>query len=277
MKTLSSSPTLPRLIDTAPLHRALKRLCLLTFLILPNSRKVLRNAHKIARATKAVIKAEQHNARVMLKCEMLLSPLWRARVLKDLGGARALKRWEKSASRAALRRAGIKILKPHASPAQRAARAINLAKAKAALFEKRRQQLRRFYDDSHERIFRDPCKVDFEGQFRLAPIARGPRIIKTKVKIEPRRLSSGIWDKPATARVRSIKINKINPIPIWPQDFENVREFEAAECEIASGVEKGKSSAKPQSPNLPLRLTAFKIAAVMTSKRVMRLVLSPLN
>jgi len=111
--------SLPRFIDTDPLQAALERLCLMTFVILGDSREVLRNARRVAKATKELIKAEQHNAQVMLKFEMLLSPIWRARVLKDLGGVKALKRWERSHDRAAKRRAGIKLIKPHASPAQR--------------------------------------------------------------------------------------------------------------------------------------------------------------
>jgi len=201
----------------------------MTFVILGDSREVLRNARRIAKATKELIKAEQHNARVLLKFEMLLSPVWRARVLKDLGGVKALKRWERSHDRAAKRRAGIKLIKPHASPAQRKARALNLAKAKAALFEKHSKQPRRFHNDNHPNIFKDPCKVDFEGQFRLAPIRRGHRIIKrivkTTGKVKPRRLSSGIWDKPAKVRVASVKINKLNPIPLWPIEFEAAEEF----------------------------------------------------
>jgi len=73
MTPLSSSPPLPRLIDIAPLHAAFERLCLLTFVILSDSREVLRNAHKIARATKAVIKAEQE------KVQEGLPEIWRVR------------------------------------------------------------------------------------------------------------------------------------------------------------------------------------------------------
>jgi len=220
--------SLPRFIDTDPLQAALERLCLMTFVILGDSREVLRNARRVAKATKELIKAEQHNAQVMLKFEMLLSPIWRARVLKDLGGVKALKRWERSHDRAAKRRAGIKLIKPHASPAQRKSRALNLAKAKAALFEKRSKQPRRFHNDNHPNIYKDPCKVDFEGQFRLAPIRRGPRIMKTKVKVKPRRLSSGIWEVKPTKKVTSIKINKLNPIPLWPIEFEAAGAFESA-------------------------------------------------
>jgi len=227
--TSPHSYSLPRFIETEALYKTLERLYLMTFVILADSREVLRNARRIARATKELIKAEQHNERVLLKFEMLLSPVWRARVLKDLGGTRALKRWERTNDRAAKRRAGIKILKPHASNAQREARALNLAKAKLALREKRAKQPRRFYDDSHPNIYKDPCKVDFEGQFRLAPIKRGPRVVKTRVKVKPRRLSSGLWDKiPPKTRIKSVKINKINPIPLWPIEFEAAEEFEAS-------------------------------------------------
>jgi len=222
------SYSLPRFIDTDALHQTLERLCLLTFIILGNSREVLLNARRVAKATKELIKAEQHNHRTLLKFEMLLSPVWRARVLKDLGGVKALKRWERSHDRAVKRRAGIKLIKPHASPAQRKARALNLAKAKAALHEKRSKQPHRFYNENHPNIYKDPCKVDFEGQFRLAPIKRGPRIVKTNVKVQPRRLSSGIWDRKAVkTRITSIKINKLNPIPLWPIEFEAAGAFEA--------------------------------------------------
>lgn len=200
------------------MHAALERLCLLTFVIIADSREVLRTARRVAKVTRELIKAETHNERVLLKWEMLLTPHWRERVLRELGGVKALKRWERLNDRAAKRRAGITIVKPHASPAQRQARAANLAKAKAALFEKRAKTPRRFYDDSHPNIYKDPCKVDMKGQFRLAPIQRS----KHKVKSQSVRAATPRRD------VTHVKYSKIDPIPLWPQDYEIVGEFEAA-------------------------------------------------
>jgi len=232
--TYSLSPyTLPRFIDTAPLHQGLAALCALTHLILGDSKEVLKNARRIARAARALIRAEQANARTELKLAMLLSPNWRARVLKDLGGTRALSRWERrtGVTRPRKRRCTL-------TPAQKEVRVMNLKKARAAKREKVAPKLKSFWSDDHPQIFRDPVQVDQEGQFRLAPIKRRPCI---KTSQAPMRKVTGVTTR--------IKYNKINPIPLWPAEFRAAQEMEE------SPTPHAELAIRSQTPcNLPSKL-----------------------
>ena len=140
-------------------------------------------SRQINKTVTAYIKASEFNGRVERKLDMLACAAWRSRVLAELGGRGAIERWERIMRRRLKLKADLKHqvqkwLKPHASPAQRAARAANLAKARAALFRKQVQQGGMFAQGGRGRSFDiatpgvlvDRVKVDQSGQFRLAPL-----------------------------------------------------------------------------------------------------------
>jgi len=81
------------LIDTGPLRAMMdihQRLRETGSLSRELARRVKRVMNELARK---LIKADGFNLRVLLKTEMLTTPGWRGRVLKDLGGQAALDRW----------------------------------------------------------------------------------------------------------------------------------------------------------------------------------------
>lgn len=208
-------PRLPpplRWRDCAPLAAALEALCQLMQYILHDADEVLATARKIRRAAGRLITAEQANARLVLKYEMLSHSHWRGRVLRELGGARALARWRRIMGRRFPDWSELchPPLKPHPSPAQRAARRANLAKARAAT-----RKSFRYEGGPHQRIFKDCVRVDREGQFRLAPIPlKGPRISRELIK-------RPALHRPATEpRGLRVKRTRIKPIALWPVEFE---------------------------------------------------------
>ena len=213
----SHHPLLPpplRWRDCGALVAALTALCQLAQYVLHDADEVLATARKIRAAAGRLIKAEAANARIALKLEMLSEPAWRGRVLRELGGARALDRWQRIMGRrfpsAALCHPP---LKPHPSPAQRAARRANLALARAA-----KRQSFKHQGGLHPLIYKDCVKVDSRGQFRLAPLPRkGPRLSRSIIKRPALSMAS-----PAPRQAR-IKRTRIKPISLWPIEFNAAR------------------------------------------------------
>ncbi len=206
---------------------------------------------QLARAVQHLIQAEEHNWRVKTKAEMLMNAQWRARVLRDLGGEKALARWERLSGHWRKPR---DILKPHASPAQRRARAANLEKAQLANRDKlfKSGPKRKAGNDYHPNIVFDRARVDMEGQFRLAPIMRQ----KIKVKAQDRPSPT-----PPKTYAKSITYTKINPIPLWPIEFR-VAAFSAVIPHPDAGpsnVPHGQSTSKAR--RQPLGQNAYKLPA----------------
>ena len=202
----------PVIINTSPLEATCAALCRLICTmdtLINGGREVLRMSKQLGRAIQQLIQAEAHNWRVKTKAEMLMNAQWRARVLRDLGGEAALTRWERLSGHWRKPR---DILNPHASPAQRRARAVNLEKAQLANRDKRFKSgpKRKAGNDYHPNIVFDRVKVDMEGQFRLAPIMRQKIKIKAQAAPSP---------TPPKTHIKSITYTKINPIPLWPIEF----------------------------------------------------------
>jgi len=88
---------LPEFIDLAPLEAAYRGLCVLFGLLLDQGRhgRLTTVSRQIHKAVKTYIQAAQSNARAQRKLDMLANPKWRARVLRELGGLKALGRWER--------------------------------------------------------------------------------------------------------------------------------------------------------------------------------------
>lgn len=171
---------------------------------------------RVARLIKAYVKVATHNAHLKRKVDMLLSPAWRARVLKDLGGSEALIRWDKSVTRARLRREG------YLAPIKRrkADRPIGF-NTPAHIAESERLK-------AHKRDcaracapagdLRDPYKMDREGLFRLAPLPRlsGGQSAETRVPKIYTQQTIGDYHYNAIPLYRP---KGLGPAPVWPIEF----------------------------------------------------------
>ena len=170
--TLSHTYPNLRFIDTAPLVSRFDVLAeaVLAFTIAGQCFASMRAARKVIRLVRVVTKLEAHNAHLRLKLDMLSNKPWRERVLKDLGGLRKLKLWEAAKARIEARAAApVKRPKPQGPSwlytAERIAESERLKARKRACARASHNPL----------IMRDKCKLDFEGQFRLAPLPRAKR------------------------------------------------------------------------------------------------------
>jgi len=169
--------TRPRAIDIAPLRLRIALLLseIMTLAFAGRLTESLTASRAMGRAYKSLMRAQVHNRNLELKLRMLMSPAWRARVLSDLGGVRRLAAWTFASRRGATSRE-----KPAAERARRSAWWIE----KTLRARARRREIAKAC--VHGRVFNDPCRLDRDGLFRLAPVARGPR----------RACSNPDWDAP---------------------------------------------------------------------------------
>ena len=205
-------------IDTAPLAERYQLLMVFISAMLTAGRPqaVLAISRRVARLVSAYVKVATHNAHLRRKVDMLVSPEWRSRVLEDLGGLKALARWDDAVTRAQMRREGYLgqgqgQRTPHKeepiwwrSP-ERIAESERL-KAHA-------RDCARACANPH--TLRDPYKMDRDGLFRLAPLPREPRKDARKVTIYS---AQTIGDYPFNA-MAVYKPDGLGPAPVWPIEF----------------------------------------------------------
>lgn len=150
---------------------AYERLTALTLLMIEQriTRGFLAHCNKVLKLVRDYTRADWSNRQLRLKLDMLRSKLWRERVLKDLGGERALVSWERRMAAYAAASQSEPIALPEKpvwrkTPERIAKELWQIAHAKTCAKA-----------TAHPRIFRDPFKVDNEAQFRMAPLPR-PRL-----------------------------------------------------------------------------------------------------
>jgi len=243
-----ASYDLPQMIDLAPLEAAWRGLFVVFQALLDQGRysRIEAGSRDIHRALKSLIGAATHNDRLARKLDMLASPTWRARVLKDLGGEAVLARWE----RIMAKRHKIAVFgdtpRAHASPAQRLARAANLKKAKLALWRKRFQaecrakRKYRSFERPNPKTLVDRVKVDMEGQFRLAALKRAP-LKHGEIKRSKQTVKPAVKDAPKAEmkRVTKTKVyyTQIDPIEIYPLEFRAAEMINPCEDGRVEGLE----------------------------------------
>ena len=180
---------------------------------------VLRTSLDIGRAARALIKGKVAAANMERRFRMLLCPIWRARVISDLGGRRKLALWSAAMARAQLR--------GHKDNARRAGPSAAAGFVPPHIIAAQEKEARRRADiracakaGAHPGVFKDPFRVDGEGQFRLAPI---PRIRAARLSA-PR--APGVSAALNTARDYSYDprpINKLTgiyaPASVTPDEF----------------------------------------------------------
>ena len=223
MKKYSPLPHLPNIIDTAAIMARIDRLCERVPLILahPSARGLLANSRRVQQAVRALIRGTISNQNRALKLAMLSHGTWRARVLRELGGAKALAKW---AARWASYEARLKTAKaqtPEPSAEQPPA-PWRKTPERAAEEERQKAHARKCAKAcAHPRIIRDPFKVDGDGLFRLAPV---PRLTA------PRRESACIPFDIMDYDFNGERLAKLTgadaPIMLWPVEFHMAERLE---------------------------------------------------
>lgn len=203
-------------------------------------RACLKQARLCASLTRSLIARSVHNQRLERKQDMQASPARRAQVLRDLGGEVALTRWEARLERARKReifRAAQARYQAQNSgqpsveneAAWRGAAAGPEARKSALLTREnwahkhKLQQIRKNRDGRYPNLFYDPCRLDRSGVFRLAAIARGPRLTLASDHVAGQR-RTGVLRREARRRpIRDGKVRYLSglaaPIPLLPKDL----------------------------------------------------------
>ena len=217
--TLSHTYPNLRFIDTAPLVSRFDVLAqaVLAFTIAGRLGHAIRTSRKIVRLIRTLTKLEGHNAQLKRKLDMLSHKPWRDCVLRELGGLRKLKLWEAAKARIEARAAApVKRPKPQGPAwlytAERIAESERLKARKRACARASHNPL----------IVRDKCKLDFEGQFRLAPLPRakrGPRQMRVYTQ---NTIIEYDWNPVPFQEEKGF-----GPACVWPVEFYAAMKIEA--------------------------------------------------
>lgn len=178
-------------------------------------------AQAIARFTHSVKLASEQALRYRYKLTMLRSKDWRERVFTDLGGAKAMMRFYRQPDKA---KAATRTRKTLSEKERQHREHMKLCSKAAA----------------HPRVFRDPCRLDQEGLFRLPSIRKQinprpthPNIITTEYSYDPRPIY-----KPSLFS---------SPIIVWPDEFLVFAEWEAENEALAQEREGARLAFQRQS------------------------------
>jgi len=230
MKTASPTFSL-QFIDTAPLavRYSVMMASLMGFIAAGRYRDMLRLSHKVGRLVRVFTKLEAHNARLKRKLEMLSHRPWRELVVKELGGLKRLKRWEASYAQIKAR-GGRRLNTPEPQPAWL------LTPERIAESERLKAHARKCgRATAHPRVFRDRYRMDFAGEFRLAPLPRAPRG-KFQIKVYTQNsITEYDWNN-----IPFAKETGFGPAMLWPE-----------EVFVAMEIEMGISQAHTSPPCIP--------------------------
>jgi len=196
-------------------------------------------SRKIGTVVRALIKAKMHNHHVDLKLRMLLNPQWRNRVLRELGGRHKLGLWITRLMRLEGRLPSQRRVRPVQSEPvwwrspERVAQSEAL-KAHARLCAKA---------CAPQGTYRDPFKMDREGQFRLAPL---PRLSAN--------LSSGQPRKAVIYTQLTISDYNYNAVPVYRPQIgpASVSPFEFIAAARMDKAEEDNTDVISDSPSVAL-------------------------
>ena len=168
---------------------------------------------KIRRIVRLAGKLEMQNVLLKRKLEMLMDKDWRERVLKQLGGKRRLKSWEAAAARNT---------KPCYKPAPEPGPIWLYTDKRRAESERLKAHVRKCARACvSPGILRDRIRMDFEGQFRLAPL---PRRVGA-VRQERIYTQASICDYFYNA-MPYYEMKTFGPATVWPAEFRAAAEAE---------------------------------------------------
>jgi len=210
MKTCSDIPTY-HYFDTAPLAARYNIICdaIMAFIAAGRMVDMLRYSHKLVRLVRLFTKLETRNSLLKRKLEMLAHKPWRERVLKELGGVRLLRLWEAAQNRIQDRGKPAQLPRPVQEPSwlYTPERIAESERLKARVRMCRRAT-------AHPLIFRDMCKMDFEGQFRLAPLPRRKQAARQVKVYTENTIVDYDWNNIPFAKVKGL-----GPATVWPAEF----------------------------------------------------------
>jgi len=226
MKTASLTYQTPHLIDTAPLAARYEIMVatIMTCLEAGRLRDMLRYTHNVVRLVRVFTKLEAQNVLTRRKLDMLIQKPWRERVLKELGGLRKLKLWEAAKARIEARKDTSAKRAQDEVPSwlHTPERMTESERLKARVRECGRAT-------AHPLVFRDRYKMDFEGEFRLAPLPRGPRG-EARVKVYTKNtIVDYVWNNIPFAEEKGF-----GPASVWPVEFYAAMEVEGGDSVLSS-------------------------------------------
>lgn len=246
MKTSSSSTPTYHFIDIAPLaaRYSVMTASLMGFMAAGRMADVLTLSRKVHRLVRVFTKLEAHNARLKRKLEMLSDRPWRDLVVKELGGLKRLKRWEASYARIKARFAAghdRPLNTPDPQPAWL------LTPERIAESERLKSHARKCgRATAHPRVFRDRYRMDFAGEFRLAPLPRAPRGERVVRVYTESSIVDYDWNNIPIA-----KVTGFGPAMIWPAEVFAAIAVEAGildERNTQRSLLSSRSKAKPAEP-----------------------------
>ena len=220
-------PTSLKYIDARPLEARYMALIALikTYIDIGRHREMERASYRMARTVKAYIKVLTHNDLLTRKLDMLANPIWRARVLKDLGGLRKLRLWDK-----AFQRAQGDLPKRRVTPKDPEPVWWRTSE-RIAISEQLKAHARRCAKACvSDGTYRDPYKLDCDGMFRLAPLPRAKRQGKRQLTIYSE-LTIGDYNYNA---MPVYKPDGLGIATVWPMEFYAAMALEVEDKNAAS-------------------------------------------
>ena len=216
-----ASPNLPshRFIDTAPLRSRYDVLAeaVLAFVTAGRLGHAIRTSHRIMRLIQTLTTLDGHNTQLRRKLDMLSHKLWRDCVLRELGGMRKLKLWEVAYGRILMRASAPVKATPPQEPSWL------YTPARIAESERLKARARHCMRAAHNPlIVRDRVRVDFEGEFRLAPLPRGKRAARQMKVYTENTIVDYDWNPTPIAKEKGF-----GPASVWPVDFYAAMAIEA--------------------------------------------------
>jgi len=186
----------------------------------------------VLRLVRVFTRFEAQNILTRRKLDMLCDKPWRERVLKELGGMRKLRLWE-----AAKARIEERAQKPRkAAPAQDPSWLYT--PDRIAESERLKARVRACAKAcAPERVVRDRVKVDFEGEFRLAPLPRGDYAARQVRVYTAASITDYDWN-PIPFDTQT----GFGPATVWPVEFYAAMAAEA-------GMEETQTAPSPVIPH----------------------------
>ncbi|WP_416877767.1 hypothetical protein [Litorimonas sp.] len=199
--------------DLAPLRAHYAWLCAQLLAAIVHPEVTLSLARQLRRHVRVMIQASQAHFRRRQKIAMLLRPDWRERVISELGGWKRLRRWTK-------RQAAI-----DAAPPEKTYHTIFHPAADEEEAARRAHMRELMKANAHPLILRDPCRMDFDGWFRLPPQAR---------LVNP--IADPDYDYDFDPRPMADFTGLKTPITVWPEEFRAAAEIRPLEEESEEAV-----------------------------------------
>jgi hypothetical protein len=186
-----AKPAEARRFDHAAAVRRINDLCYLMIAMISCASTALKIGRQLQREVRQIAIAASQLRRYELKLDMLRHPDWRLKVIKDLGGVNKL----------------IRLWKRLSEPCETFKRQLKKLTYEEIRYRQHIQRIAKAH--AHPNIYRDPFRVDQDGEFRLPPM---PRRALGKPNNKP---SPYNYDARPVVDFKGLK----QPIMVWPDEF----------------------------------------------------------